>query len=142
MFRKLCCFCRIKGKKSESNSQPLLRALPYGISCFCRIKGKKSESNSQPSDRLGDVLHVVSAVSKVRNLKAIHNMWSSRESDPVVVSAVSKVRNLKAIHNRTATYFPSISVVSAVSKVRNLKAIHNQGFVYFLAEKLFLPYQR
>ena len=73
MFRKLCCFCRIKGKKSESNSQPLL---------------------APASGRL-----VVSAVSKVRNLKAIHNDKESPACPVHVVSAVSKVRNLKAIHN-------------------------------------------
>ena len=47
MFRKLCCFCRIKGKKSESNSQLLAGSGNSRIGCFCRIKGKKSESNSQ-----------------------------------------------------------------------------------------------
>ena len=48
MFRKLCCFCRIKGKKSESNSQRNGGTTEVKVSCFCRIKGKKSESNSQP----------------------------------------------------------------------------------------------
>ena len=43
------------------------------LCCFCRIKGKKSESNSQPSPAQGASSAVVSAVSKVRNLKAIHN---------------------------------------------------------------------
>ena len=90
MFRKLCCFCRIKGKKSESNSQP------YN-SCFINN-------------------YVVSAVSKVRNLKAIHNSWQDRNMMKLVVSAVSKVRNLKAIHNYLP--FPALFAL------------------------LFLPYQR
>ena len=79
MFRKLCCFCRIKGKKSESNSQ---------LSIFD-----------------GSATQVVSAVSKVRNLKAIHNPSPCRQPTTLVVSAVSKVRNLKAIHNQ-----PSLQV--------------------------------
>ena len=99
MFRKLCCFCRIKGKKSESNSQHLLCLLTTPLGCFCRIKGKKSESNSQREQYDLCKTHVVSAVSKVRNLKAIHNTLDVLLDILVVVSAVSKVRNLKAIHN-------------------------------------------
>ena len=73
MFRKLCCFCRIKGKKSESNSQLKEIEGKTDLCCFCRIKGKKSESNSQLVVVILDCQSVVSAVSKVRNLKAIHN---------------------------------------------------------------------
>ena len=51
MFRKLCCFCRIKGKKSESNSQHKKDTFRILHRCFCRIKGKKSESNSQQGCR-------------------------------------------------------------------------------------------
>ena len=59
-----------------------------------------------------------------------------------VVSAVSKVRNLKAIHNFVANRCVHIEVVSAVSKVRNLKAIHNYTANIVCIYKLFLPYQR
>ena len=68
---------------------------------------------------------VVSAVSKVRNLKAIHNRRDKTILFSEVVSAVSKVRNLKAIHNTQGAASAEARVVSAVSKVRNLKAIHN-----------------
>ena len=101
MFRKLCCFCRIKGKKSESNSQHTKMKEQQSNCCFCRIKGKKSESNSQPHVIWILVFAVVSAVSKVRNLKAIHNLLGTIGFRLGVVSAVSKVRNLKAIHNHT-----------------------------------------
>ena len=43
------------------------------LCCFCRIKGKKSESNSQRRHAMHLASTVVSAVSKVRNMKAIHN---------------------------------------------------------------------
>ncbi len=116
MFRKLCCFCRIKGKKSESNSQlyGTLDASKQG--CFCRIKGKKSESNSQQIC-----------------FNVVHR---------AVVSAVSKVRNLKAIHNEERRLKVARAVVSAVSKVRNLKAIHNISVFQVSTVQLFLPYQR
>ena len=42
-----------------------------------------------------------------------------------VVSNVSKVINLKAIHNNTPFGIAKKYVVSNVSKVINLKAIHN-----------------
>ena len=59
-----------------------------------------------------------------------------------VVSAVSKVRNLKAIHNHPFLSVLVTSVVSAVSKVRNLKAIHNSRAERTTSAVLFLPYQR
>ena len=94
---------------------------------------------------------VVSNVSKVINLKAIHNSCIYFLSAITVVSNVSKVINLKAIHNEVYLDQPCIlscfqcvkgnkfesdsqlfllmkyrkSVVSNVSKVINLKAIHN-----------------
>ena len=43
----------------------------------------------------------------------------------VVVSNVSKVINLKAIHNKSSEGVEDFCVVSNVSKVINLKAIHN-----------------
>ena len=85
---------------------------------------------------------VVSAVSKVRNLKAIHNSFFMRAFCASVVSAVSKVRNLKAIHNIQESSRQADPVVSAVSKVRNLKAIHNRSWRLPRAGWLFLPYQR
>ena len=44
----------------------------------------------------------------------------------LVVIALSKIENLKAIHNPQTYTSPSISVVIALSKIENLKAIHNK----------------
>ena len=68
---------------------------------------------------------VVSNVSKVINLKAIHNWHTIQYGSLLVVSNVSKVINLKAIHNELSLTILIGIVVSNVSKVINLKAIHN-----------------
>ena len=64
-------------------------------------------------------------MSKVINLKAIHNNDGHIEPIALVVSNVSKVINLKAIHNKNRDTEEKGCVVSNVSKVINLKAIHN-----------------
>ena len=99
MFRKLCCFCRIKGKKSESNSQLVSVAVVRKEGCFCRIKGKKSESNSQPSLRVES--GALCCFCRIKGKKSESNSQLSKipSNFRLVVSAVSKVRNLKAIHN-------------------------------------------
>ena len=42
-----------------------------------------------------------------------------------VVDALSKIENLKAIHNCHAQSADGADVVDALSKIENLKAIHN-----------------
>ena len=81
-------------------------------------------------------------MSKVINLKAIHNILNIRFPFRVVVSNVSKVINLKAIHNDKLDEGVEVLVVSNVSKVINLKAIHNsyQGIKDYI--RLFPMCQR
>ncbi len=43
----------------------------------------------------------------------------------MVVIALSKIENLKAIHNNIYYYHEQLPVVIALSKIENLKAIHN-----------------
>ena len=43
----------------------------------------------------------------------------------MVVDALSKIENLKAIHNKTPLNIEKFRVVDALSKIENLKAIHN-----------------
>ena len=42
---------------------------------------------------------VVNAITKLKNLKAIHNMVSWAVERQIVVNAITKLKNLKAIHN-------------------------------------------
>ena len=42
-----------------------------------------------------------------------------------VVDALSKIENLKAIHNKSFLVYFFLFVVDALSKIENLKAIHN-----------------
>ena len=67
-------------------------------------------------------------MSKVINLKAIHNSQLNLLSTSNAVSNVSKVINLKAIHNKYLLKISAYEAVSNVSKVINLKAIHNKFF--------------
>ena len=47
---------------------------------------------------MGRVL-VVTAITKLKNLKAIHNGKRITPFDEIVVTAITKLKNLKAIHN-------------------------------------------
>ena len=63
--------------------------------------------------------------SKVKSLKAIHNIEAN---NPCLSSAVynsSKVKSLKAIHNAIAFGVVPVLAVYNSSKVKSLKAIHN-----------------
>ena len=74
----------------------------YATGCFQCVKGNKFESDSQRVRRHNGRKFVVSNVSKVINLKAIHNETEVQPVQFLVVSNVSKVINLKAIHNSSA----------------------------------------
>ena len=97
--------------------------------CFQCVKGNKFESDSQLSARPLRQNRAVSNVSKVINLKAIHNCFPLRLMYALAVSNVSKVINLKAIHNKASIILLLRLAVSNVSKVINLKAIHNSRCV-------------
>ena len=84
----------------------------------------------------------VSNVSKVINLKAIHNLTWQWALVIIAVSNVSKVINLKAIHNAFALCLMSFLAVSNVSKVINLKAIHNSTYSHIFLIWLFPMCQR
>ena len=91
---------------------------------------------------MGYAYRVVSNVSKVINLKAIHNYLTGLVNVNLVVSNVSKVINLKAIHNLESAKLRYAAVVSNVSKVINLKAIHNIDIVNYEQMLLFPMCQR
>ena len=68
-----CWFQRVKDKEFESNSQRVWVFSQSDDSWFQRVKDKEFESNSQ-LERID--LHSFGAgfsVSKIKNLKAIHN---------------------------------------------------------------------
>ena len=122
---ELGCFQCVKGNKFESDSQLHdtqvvndsavsnvskvinLKAIHNYLqvhhgrrrSCFQCVKGNKFESDSQQSLIENNSPLAVSNVSKVINLKAIHNMFNTPFGIGKAVSNVSKVINLKAIHN-------------------------------------------
>ena len=81
-------------------------------------------------------------MSKVINLKAIHNQSYIGVDSEAVVSNVSKVINLKAIHNFGRPFKFFAVVVSNVSKVINLKAIHNEILRKYYNFMLFPMCQR
>ena len=96
------CYCTIEDRKSESNSQHDSCVPQEHESCYCTIEDRKSESNSQ--------------------------QFLGEEHRQKVVIALSKIENLKAIHNRVTIYFVCGFVVIALSKIENLKAIHNRYY--------------
>ena len=67
--------------------------------CYCTIEDRKSESNSQLFPLSFLPSRVVIALSKIENLKAIHNQMTDEKTGQTVVIALSKIENLKAIHN-------------------------------------------
>ena len=85
---------------------------------------------------------VVDALSKIENLKAIHNGTPRTGKSLFVVDALSKIENLKAIHNVfSASAFCKL-VVDALSKIENLKAIHNITFNRIYWNRLLMLYRR
>ncbi len=48
-------------------------------------------------------MKVVNAITKLKNLKAIHNSRLQALGYGVVVNAITKLKNLKAIHNYLAS---------------------------------------
>ena len=95
------------------------------VSNVSKVINLKAIHNTLLEEMLQEI--VVSNVSKVINLKAIHNIYLSALLQADVVSNVSKVINLKAIHNIAPFHKKKLKVVSNVSKVINLKAIHNKA---------------
>ena len=64
-------------------------------------------------------------MSKIKNLKAIHNIDDSQMQEAFAGFSVSKIKNLKAIHNIDIVDDEIKIAGFSVSKIKNLKAIHN-----------------
>ncbi len=88
------------------------------------------------------VPEVVDALSKIENLKAIHNSRTGRRRRTIVVDALSKIENLKAIHNFYFGHITLSFVVDALSKIENLKAIHNMKKIAKEIYSLLMLYRR
>ena len=93
--------------------------------CYQSVKDKKFESNSQHPDHQLSCCCAVISLSKIKNLKAIHNYLPLSSSFPPAVISLSKIKNLKAIHNLIFTPLAISIAVISLSKIKNLKAIHN-----------------
>ena len=59
------------------------------------------------------VMPAVISLSKIENLKAIHNTESEEVAEESAVISLSKIENLKAIHN-SAKYSCVVSVLLSV----------------------------
>ena len=68
-----CCYQSVKDKKFESNSQLRGFAAFSTICCYQSVKDKKFESNSQRHLTISLSIDAVISLSKIKNLKAIHN---------------------------------------------------------------------
>ena len=121
---------------------------------FQRVKDKEFESNSQPSGVRFVNGCAGFSVSKIKNLKAIHNKPRARVLSSEAGFSVSKIKNLKAIHNHFRCRFLCLEgwfqrvkdkefesnsqrlilltkflrAGFSVSKIKNLKAIHNSRY--------------
>ena len=71
------CYQSVKDKKFESNSQLNPYFQNIGDRCYQSVKDKKFESNSQPRARSYRSTEAVISLSKIKNLKAIHNSIST-----------------------------------------------------------------
>ena len=66
---------------------------------FQRVKDKEFESNSQHPQQTELKSTAGFSVSKIKNLKAIHNAAARHVGAVLAGFSVSKIKNLKAIHN-------------------------------------------
>ena len=85
---------------------------------------------------------VVIRISKIHDLKAIHNKRMMNISLVSVVIRISKIHDLKAIHNYHFKPSPGPRVVIRISKIHDLKAIHNLIPLQILSVLLLSEYQR
>ena len=69
------CYLWLKGKNSESKSQPKMQEARAYESCYLWLKGKNSESKSQLTEEIGLSLKAVISGSKVKILKVNHNFY-------------------------------------------------------------------
>ena len=67
-------FQRVKDKEFESNSQQEMEKRRKQAGWFQRVKDKEFESNSQPVACVPRLFRAGFSVSKIKNLKAIHNI--------------------------------------------------------------------
>ena len=96
---KYSCYQSVKDRKFESNSQLAWGRGSARTGCYQSVKDRKFESNSQ-LQIYGNILgNAVISLSKIENLKAIHNKFSSLKMGKYAVISLSKIENLKAIHN-------------------------------------------
>ena len=93
------CKCYYKTKKSESNSQPFVRYVEICYRCKCYYKTKKSESNSQPVDVDSGKEASCKCYYKTKKSESNSQLASLRLLFTEVVNAITKLKNLKAIHN-------------------------------------------
>ena len=96
---QLCCYQSVKDKKFESNSQHCVLIKPTKQSCYQSVKDKKFESNSQ---HLDDILsYETGCYQSVKDKKFESNsqLLSSPSLSDMAVISLSKIKNLKAIHN-------------------------------------------
>ena len=80
--------------------------------------------------------------SKIRIMKAIHNLTLVAAIILAVVLSESKIRIMKAIHNPTRSVSTVAPVVLSESKIRIMKAIHNLGMFQDLRSRLCSVSQR
>ena len=64
-------------------------------------------------------------MSKVKKMKAIHNLAVHLDGDALAVVTMSKVKKMKAIHNDVLPILLEVEAVVTMSKVKKMKAIHN-----------------
>ena len=71
--KKFDCYQSVKDRKFESNSQLRQDALSRPFYCYQSVKDRKFESNSQLTQNCSFFATTVISLSKIENLKAIHN---------------------------------------------------------------------
>ena len=98
------CFQCVKGNKFESDSQQILVAILVVAGCFQCVKGNKFESDSQ----LHETKYVNDSrcfqCVKGNKFESDSQLPPFTRTKEKVVSNVSKVINLKAIHNVPRVY--------------------------------------
>ena len=103
-----------------------MACLHHAIAVVSNYKITKSESYSQLLVRRCESRQLLYLITKLQNLKAIHNMWATSEWRPPVVSNY-KITKSESYSQRYRSRLRRLPVVSnyKITKLQNLKAIHN-----------------
>ena len=140
VLRKLCCVRRTKIKNLKAIHNQSTAAAMHSKLCS-KNKDKKSESNSQQHLLLTLIQLSCVRRTKIKNLKAIHNVVVIQLFQSLLCSK-NKDKKSESNSQQSRLEWRTKSRCVRRTKIKNLKAIHNIVMNYHLSIRVVFEEQR